>query len=55
MIVENLTRCAHFTYFVAIVAAETGLAYTRVPLVVLSLLTDTLVQTLIVGTHVACT
>jgi len=55
IIVVNLTRRAHFTYFVAIVAAEAGLAYARVSLVVLSLLTDTLVQTLIVGTHVTCT
>jgi len=48
----QLTRRANFTYLVTILAAVAGLTYARVPLSGLSLLADTLVQTLIVGTDI---
>jgi len=49
----RLTGRAHFTYLVTILAAVAGLTYACIPLAGLGLLTDTLVQTLIVGTNVA--
>lgn len=50
---KRLTRRAHVTSFLAIISTVARLAYTRVALSVLSFLANTLVQTLVVGTHIA--
>lgn len=47
-----VTWRTHFTYVVTIFTTIAWLAYARVTLIVLSLLTNTLIQTLIVGTYV---